>query len=59
MYDHILVPTDGSDHAVASGLQPGNQVRVAGHLGHSGRRPEQQRLVVVARRIQLQTEQES
>lgn len=56
----VAVHARGGDvHAVARELRPGSQVRVAGHLAHSGRRPQQQRLVIVARRIQLQTEQES
>lgn len=34
-------------------LRAGSPVRVFGYLGPAGYRPEQQRLVVVARRIQL------
>ncbi|MFV8833505.1 primosomal replication protein N [Aquisalimonas sp.] len=36
-------------------LQAGSPVRVLGHLGRSGYRPEQHQLVVFARRIQLLT----
>lgn len=36
-------------------LRAGSPVRVLGYLGHSGYRPEQHRLVVFARRIQLLT----
>lgn len=45
--------------AEVAALQAGSRVRVLGHLGHTGYRPEQQRLVVIARRIQPQPNQET
>ena len=45
--------------ATAAALQAGDPVRVFGHLGHTGYRPEQQRLVIIARRIQPEPDQET